>query len=168
MELQNSQSIIILTRRKLLKHLRVLRASSGSNSALLSALDDIEELCDFLDIKIMFPVSQIDKAVEANERLQNAAPTPDLNTHKSKSGNSKNNENPADYNNGKYNDVKLPSTSKVVSDYDCPWINCLDQLNPSLARQKEIELHNIDQNIPINVQYTSQPYLPPIDPLIVQ
>ncbi|EDW14561.2 TBC1 domain family member 5 [Drosophila mojavensis] len=76
LELKNAQTVIKIAHSKLLSYLTTVRQHMGkhSNEDLSRALDGMEELCSFLDVKLIFPLhvptAPIDEALEANERKQ--------------------------------------------------------------------------------------------------
>lgn len=76
LELKNAQTVIKIARSKLVNYLTTVRQHMGKQSSeeLNRALDGIEELCSFLDVKFVFPLharsAPIDEALEANERKQ--------------------------------------------------------------------------------------------------
>ncbi|XP_017873844.1 PREDICTED: TBC1 domain family member 5 [Drosophila arizonae] len=76
LELKNAQTVIKIAHSKLLSYLTTVRKHMGkhSNEDLSRALDGMEELCSFLDVKLIFPLhvptAPIDEALEANERKQ--------------------------------------------------------------------------------------------------
>ncbi|ALC46240.1 CG8449, partial [Drosophila busckii] len=84
LELKNAQTVLKIARTKLMRYLANVRQHMGkqqSNEDLNRTLDNIEELCSFLDHKFVFPMhsrsAPIDQALEANERKQsNSAKTP--------------------------------------------------------------------------------------------
>ncbi|XP_061396374.1 TBC1 domain family member 5 [Musca vetustissima] len=73
LELRNVQTVVTVARTKLRSYLETIRKCTPPQSPpeMMAALDDIEELCKFLDIKFEFPFrtrhSPIDQAMEANE-----------------------------------------------------------------------------------------------------
>ncbi|XP_011205299.1 TBC1 domain family member 5 [Bactrocera dorsalis] len=73
LELRNAETIISIARNKLQLYVATMKKHTQGNSSreLLQALDGIEELCDFLDVKFVFPIHAarppIDEALEANE-----------------------------------------------------------------------------------------------------
>ncbi|XP_037945832.1 TBC1 domain family member 5 homolog A-like [Teleopsis dalmanni] len=73
LELKNARTVIAIAHSKLQLYLDTVRKhlTNQNNIELNQALDGIEELCSFLDIKFMFPLHgrtiPIDKATEANE-----------------------------------------------------------------------------------------------------
>ncbi|XP_068155313.1 TBC1 domain family member 5 [Drosophila tropicalis] len=76
LELKNAQTVIKIARNKLQNYLGTVRqhVAKKSNDELNRTLDNIEELCSFLDVKFMFPLhtrsAPIDQALEANEQRQ--------------------------------------------------------------------------------------------------
>ncbi|XP_050321967.1 TBC1 domain family member 5 [Bactrocera neohumeralis] len=75
LELRNAETIISIARNKLQLYVATMKKHIQGNSSreLLQALDGIEELCDFLDVKFVFPIHAarppIDEALEANEQV---------------------------------------------------------------------------------------------------
>uniref|UniRef100_W8BMC7 TBC1 domain family member 5 n=2 Tax=Ceratitis capitata TaxID=7213 RepID=W8BMC7_CERCA len=75
LELQNAQTIISIARTKLQSYISTIKNNIPGNSSkeLLQALDGIDELCGFLDVKFVFPIHAtrppIDEALEANEQV---------------------------------------------------------------------------------------------------
>ncbi|XP_011181005.2 TBC1 domain family member 5 isoform X1 [Zeugodacus cucurbitae] len=75
LELRNAETIISIARNKLQLYVATMKNHIDGNSSreLLQALDGVEELCDFLDVKFVFPIHAakppIDEALEANEQL---------------------------------------------------------------------------------------------------
>lgn len=73
LELKNAQTVITVARNKLQKYLETILRNVPKNNSdeMLQALDGIEELCNFLDVKFMLPISTrgtpIDQALEADE-----------------------------------------------------------------------------------------------------
>lgn len=76
LELKNVQTVIKIAHNKLGNYLNIVRQHMGKqpNDELNRALDGMEELCSFLDVKFVFPLhthsAPIDQAHEANERKQ--------------------------------------------------------------------------------------------------
>ncbi|EDV41655.1 uncharacterized protein Dana_GF17397 [Drosophila ananassae] len=78
LELKNAQTVIKIARSKLQTYLGSVRhhvaKQANANEELGRTLDNIEELCSFLDVKFMFPLharsAPIDQALEANEQKQ--------------------------------------------------------------------------------------------------
>ncbi|KAH8249974.1 hypothetical protein KR026_002827 [Drosophila bipectinata] len=78
LELKNAQTVIKIARSKLQTYLGTVRhhvaKQANTNEELGRTLDNIEELCSFLDVKFMFPLhtrsAPIDQALEANEQKQ--------------------------------------------------------------------------------------------------
>ncbi|XP_073819094.1 TBC1 domain family member 5 isoform X2 [Musca autumnalis] len=74
LELKNVQTVVKVTGTKLRSYLETIRkyAPKQSPQEMMDALDGIEELCKFLDLKFDIPVrphpSHIDQALEANEQ----------------------------------------------------------------------------------------------------
>ncbi|XP_014093200.3 TBC1 domain family member 5 isoform X1 [Bactrocera oleae] len=75
LELRNAQTIISIARNKLQLYVATMKKhiQEKSSRELLQALDGIEELCGFLDVKFVFPIHAtrppIDEAMEANEQV---------------------------------------------------------------------------------------------------
>ncbi|XP_058981277.1 TBC1 domain family member 5 isoform X2 [Musca domestica] len=73
LELKNMQTVVAVARSKLQSYLETIRKNTPKQSTkeMLDAIDGIEELCHFLDVKIEFPLrtrpNHIDQALEANE-----------------------------------------------------------------------------------------------------
>lgn len=74
LELKNAQTVITVARSKLQTYLNSIRhhMPRQSSTEIVNALDGIDELCQFLDVKFMFPLHSrsgpIDQALEANEQ----------------------------------------------------------------------------------------------------
>ncbi|XP_036323518.1 TBC1 domain family member 5 isoform X1 [Rhagoletis pomonella] len=75
LELKNAQTIISIARNKLQAYVTTIRGHlpGSSSKEMVQALDGIDELCSFLDVKFMFPIHAtrppIDEALEANEQV---------------------------------------------------------------------------------------------------
>uniref|UniRef100_A0A1A9WMJ3 Rab-GAP TBC domain-containing protein n=1 Tax=Glossina brevipalpis TaxID=37001 RepID=A0A1A9WMJ3_9MUSC len=77
LELKNAQTVITVARNKLQNYLHTIRRhiTIPNSIEVMNALDGIEELCQYLDVKFMFPLhscsaAPIDQALEANEQQQ--------------------------------------------------------------------------------------------------
>ncbi|KAI9584746.1 TBC1 domain family member 5 isoform X1 [Glossina fuscipes] len=76
LELKNAQTVITVARNKLQTYLHTIRRfiNKPNSTEVMNALDGIEELCQYLDVKFMFPLhscsAPIDQALEANEQQQ--------------------------------------------------------------------------------------------------
>lgn len=160
----------MVTRHKLLNYLHILRTSE-LNGVALSAVDGIEDLCDFLDIKIMLPTAEIDEAVEANEHSQrNSAAQHKSNTLEARNTkrNHRDDDDEDNYYVSGHSYAKMTSYSQWPVAYERPAFRCLQQLHPSLVDKMEIELANIEmETTAVHFASKSGPYLPPIDPLMV-
>ncbi|XP_030370156.1 TBC1 domain family member 5 [Scaptodrosophila lebanonensis] len=76
LELKNALTVMSIAHGKLQNYLHTVRRHVGrhTNEELARTLDGMEELCSFLDVKVMFPLQSrsapIDQAHEANEQKQ--------------------------------------------------------------------------------------------------
>ncbi|XP_037806755.1 TBC1 domain family member 5 [Lucilia sericata] len=147
LELKNAQTVITVARSKLQTYLNTIRhhMSKQSSPEVANALDGIDELCQFLDVKFMFPLHSrsgpIDQALEANEQQ--------LRNQKQKTEISKKSIKP-DLNPLLHSERSNVSTSAVQEDngmvdehvcsYEKPDIGFMLQSTRLLGNTKEIEL----------------------------
>lgn len=74
LELRNAQTAIAMAHSKLRTYLKTIRSHLPKQTSVevSNALDGIEDVCQFLDVKFMFPLHSrpgpIDQALEANEQ----------------------------------------------------------------------------------------------------
>ncbi|KAI8123267.1 TBC1 domain family member 5 [Lucilia cuprina] len=145
LELKNAQTVIAVARSKLQTYLNNIRHHMPKQSSpeVAIALDGIEELCQFLDVKFMFPLHSrsgpIDQALEANEQqLRNQKQKTEISTKIKK---------PDDLNPLLHSERSNASTSAVQEDeqvcsYEKPDIGFMLQSTVLrlLGNTKEIEL----------------------------
>ncbi|XP_023308916.2 TBC1 domain family member 5 [Lucilia cuprina] len=143
LELKNAQTVIAVARSKLQTYLNNIRHHMPKQSSpeVAIALDGIEELCQFLDVKFMFPLHSrsgpIDQALEANEQqLRNQKQKTEISTKIKK---------PDDLNPLLNSERSNASTSAVQEDeqvcsYEKPDIGFMLQSTRLLGNTKEIEL----------------------------
>ncbi|KNC30655.1 hypothetical protein FF38_11718 [Lucilia cuprina] len=143
LELKNAQTVIAVARSKLQTYLNNIRHHMPKQSSpeVAIALDGIEELCQFLDVKFMFPLHSrsgpIDQALEANEQqLRNQKQKTEISTKIKK---------PDDLNPLLHSERSNASTSAVQEDeqvcsYEKPDIGFMLQSTRLLGNTKEIEL----------------------------
>ncbi|KAM7360243.1 TBC1 domain family member 5 [Cochliomyia hominivorax] len=145
LELKNAQTVIAVARSKLQTYLNTIRhhMSKQTSSQVEDALDGIEELCQFLDVKFMFPLhshsAPIDQALEANEQqLRSQKQKTEIQNNQKFINNDLNTSSDIEKNNG-----------EQVSSYEKPDVGFMLQSTRLLGNTKEIELIPIisDENI---------------------
>ncbi|XP_065354231.1 TBC1 domain family member 5 [Calliphora vicina] len=147
LELKNAQTVITVAHSKLQTYLNSIRhhIPKQTSPEVVNALDGIEELCQFLDVKFMFPLHSrsgpIDQALEANEQqlrnqkqkteIPNKSLKPDLNPLLDSE---RSNASASAFHGG--NDVG----DEHVCSYEKPDIGFMLQSTRLLGNTKEIEL----------------------------
>lgn len=181
LELKNVQTVVTVARSKLQSYLQTIRRNvpKQSPTEVTEALDGIEELCNFLDVKFMFPLHSrtgpIDQALEANEQHL-----------KNQQRQRKKTESSKDTTNNDLNSMPNVASNKSTTSqdhsfgYELPEDGFMPQTSRMLGNIKEIELIpivsdekiadrlNVNSNTAIDANISSNGGLPVADPLCLK
>lgn len=176
MELKNAQTIINISKCKLQKYLDTIKKHVAKNPSeeFGQALDGIEELCSFLDVKFIFPYNSrsqpIDQALEADESRQFKSSSPEIKRLNEGVANgtaqSSQIEQLEEGEEEEEDDIQISIIVNGATAYEKPDTGYMVNSSRFLGNRKEVELIPIitDERIAVG-QRTTLSGVPSIDPL---